>query len=93
MGMRRIRPGPLAPISLPNLNITPLSYSLNIRIALARIKSPIMMRVKIPAPAMKTSFGFADQLPSHFNIRNKLEISSGEDAPFNESKTFRNGGL
>jgi hypothetical protein len=34
--MRMIKPGPFDPISLPNLNMTPRSYSFNIRTALAK---------------------------------------------------------
>jgi hypothetical protein len=37
-GIRIISPGPLTGISLPSLNITPLSYSRRILIILARAK-------------------------------------------------------
>jgi len=36
MGIRKMIPGPLAPINRPKRNITPLSYSRRIRIALAK---------------------------------------------------------
>jgi hypothetical protein len=36
IGIRKIKPGPLVAISRPNLNMTPLSYSRRILIALAR---------------------------------------------------------
>ena len=40
MGMRMMSPGPLGvPRTLPSLNITPLSYSFKIFIALARKKT------------------------------------------------------
>jgi hypothetical protein len=36
-GINKINPGPFAPINRPSLNITPLSYSLRMRIAEAII--------------------------------------------------------
>jgi hypothetical protein len=53
-----MRPGPLVPINLPNLKIIPLSYSLKILIALAKINKPMMIRVKTPAPAITPPLKF-----------------------------------
>jgi hypothetical protein len=45
-GISKIKPGPLAPINRPNLKMIPLSYSLKIRIALAKMNNPMIVTVR-----------------------------------------------